>query len=171
MITLLRIIVLQLLWHLFLHKSFVQYQVFMPFIALSYNIVDYKFFSHTRKWKPFLLFNVVIFILGFVSDLALIQFDLINFSFAYKSLPPFYIIAVWINFIPYYDMGLGSYHKKIALLSALGFIFAPIAYYRGASLGLITISNLSGYFSIAVIWAFFLPLSTLIFHKMLKKNL
>jgi len=68
---------------------------------------------------------------GFVCDMALIQFGVMNTG---NMLPPLWLTCLWVLFGTTAGYALRFFHGRLALCVAGGAIFAPLSYFGGARL-------------------------------------
>ena len=158
--SILKIIILQASWFIC-----VLIGPLAPLSILSYCLAIYfmdlkllvKNYPHRH-----ILFSLFVILWGVIQDNLLQYNSLIDIKNG-----PFWIIGMWIIFIPYYH-DIFSYlkEKHWGLLFALGIIGGPLAYRGGASLGAMEFlePNLA-YLIIALSWGIFFPLSIKLYKK------
>ena len=160
---LLRIAIFQSLWFVFILKS--EYGFILPLIALVLIFIDYKIFYKELEFKRFFRFTVYITVCGIMVDSILMNMQLISFENWTKTYSHPFMWAIWIIFVPYYQIGLIKLSKNKPLAIFMSLIFAPISYYSGSRLGILEITNMWSFMGIGIIWALFIPSSFLFYEK------
>jgi hypothetical protein len=170
MINLLRMIVLQSLWFFFISFGMNNFSFTYPLIAFALISIDKKLFIKDVLWSDFYIFSFLILLYGVVSDSILLQLGFISFDKSSSWHSPLYFWAIWIIFVPYYNMAFYRFKNKIFLSILMGGIFAPIAYKGGAEIGSLNEISSIGFFAISVSWMIFMPLSVYIYFKIIKRD-
>lgn len=165
MSTLIRIIVLQSLWYLFIKLGDHNLSWTFPLLALAYTALDKYFFIKEMSWNIYFRFTLFLFVSGLIIDSLVLQFGLIQFAGWYALSSPPFLWAIWIIFLPYYPIAFKKFYGEYALAAICGAIFAPISYYSGSKIGNLILTTKWTLAVISLMWAIFFPTSVLIYRK------
>lgn len=169
MITVIRLIALQILWYIFIKFGDDSLAITFPLIALIMTSIDKHFFIKEASWKIYTIFTLFLFVSGLVIDSTLLNLGFINFSAWESSYSPFYMWGIWIIFFPYYSIAFKKFHHKKVIALICVFLFAPFSYYSGSKIGSLNILELKNLIYIGLMWGVFFPTSVQLYFKLMNQ--
>jgi hypothetical protein len=107
-----------------------------------------------REWPSL----VIIVSSGFIIDILLSSFGVINFNT--NMFMPLWLLVIWSGFATLFHHGLGWLLAKPVLAAVLGAITGPLAYFAGAALSVsqINVSPTVFICIYAVLWSLYMPI-------------
>jgi hypothetical protein len=166
----LRLIIFQALWYIFIKLGYLEISYTFPFIAILFTAIDKKLFNKDESWYKYLSFTLFLLVSGLVVDSTLLNTNFIQFENYKEIYSPFYMWSIWIIFHPYYQIAFNKFKNKNLIASSCGFLFAPFSYYSGSKLGNLEIQEPSNLIAVAVLWAIFFPISINLYFKLNSKK-
>jgi hypothetical protein len=159
---LIKVLILQATWFLCVLKG-PDYPIAIVGFSLFLLVLDYFLLAKHLKPKKYLLFATSLIMFGLIHDPILHHFYIIQIKQT-----PYWMVSMWIIFIPYYhDVFSWVYSKKLYLPFLMGLIGGPMAYRGGAALGSIEITQFPlSFIIIGLTWSLFFPLSIKLFSRL-----
>lgn len=155
-----KLIVLQSLWWLFVLNKNINPGLI---IISSFLVVLLDFYFRRKKLSAYYFVYVLVFsMIGFASDLAFQYFQLID----YKVPIPWFMLGIWIIFVPYFEVEFAKIRNNLKLSSLLAAIAGPFAYWSVARLGIIQMETAS-YPWLAAFWGIYFWLSFYVFNRLI----
>lgn len=103
--------------------------------------------------------------LGIVADTLLIRGGWLTFDSGviFSGVAPYWMVALWMNFATTINVSLHWLKQRPLLAIAFGALGGPLAYFAGAKLGAVTMSNpAAALAAVGVVWALAMPLLLII---------
>lgn len=101
-------------------------------------------------------------VMGAIAETALLASGATRFGVgaAAASLPPLWLIALWVAFATTLNVSLAWLQSRAAIAAILGFLGGPAAYYAGAELGAMQLGQplWASLGAIGLVWAIAMPL-------------
>ncbi len=136
------------------------YETILFFIAIVLMLVNYILIRSMMKFKYYIFLMFFFFASGFIQDTILIHLGILKLN---TTFPPIWFATLWLIFLGYYG---DVFNKMLSfpfwLSAILGAIGGSLAYYRGISMMEVE-THPYFYQIIAIIWAFFMPMSLRLF--------
>lgn len=168
--SILRLIVFQSLWFVFVKYADHSYSYFIPIFALILIIIDKITYNPKMTWVSFVVFSLFLLLSGLVIDSSLLNLGFIGFDQMNTILSPPYMWGIWLIFLPYYQIGFYKFKNKPYLSSIVAFIFAPFSYFSGQQIGNLIITENLSFIIIGMFWAIFFPISIHFYHYLIKEK-
>ena len=164
MIIIIKIILLNVFW--FLCVKYGSQEKELEFFGFSLFLILINFFTLNKsisffKYLGYLLFFIIF---GIAQDGVMFYLEIFNFKSTQSIL---WLTSLWVVFLAYYGDILNKFKDfEIWKLSLLGAGGGMMAYYGGANLGQVSISNYPLFLGIvAISWAIFFPLTIRLFYS------
>lgn len=164
MIVIIKVILLNIFW--FLCVKYGSQGKELEFFGLSLVLIVINYFTLNKSMSFLKYLGFILFFIAFGLGQDSLMYYLEIFSFkSFQSV--LWLTSLWVVFLAYYGDILNKFKDfelwKLAILGAGG---GMMAYYGGANLGNVTISNYYLYLSIiAISWGIFFPLTIRIFYS------
>lgn len=158
-----RVIYFQSLWFFIIYCGKEGNNTLALSLATISVLLDYYLFIQRYDLKKWLTFLFAVVASGIMIDTTLLKLDFIEFTAHNGAISPPFMWAMWIIFVPYYDIGLSRFSNKKLMSILLAFIFAPISYYSGTKQGALSIESYKGLLAVGILWAIYFPLSLKVF--------
>ncbi len=132
--------------------------------SLCALIVVFWHLSAASKPKDELALIAVAGIIGLVWESLLVYFGFISYPSGnfLPGIAPHWIIALWLVFATTFNVSLKWFKQHLAIVSLLGCLGGPLAFYAGAAMGALTLEPNLGLLSIAIGWGLMMPLLLLL---------
>jgi len=165
-----RLLILQIIWYLLIKYGDVPQAYLYPVIALILTGLDKTFFIKKLSWQHFAVFSLFLFLAGLIIDSLLMISNMIVFIGWEAVYSPYFMWAIWLIFLPYYDIAFEKFYGKKWVAFLCGLIFAPISYYSGSKIGNLEIFQLENLLAIGLLWGIFFPISIELYFNLTKEK-
>lgn len=107
---------------------------------------------------------------GWLIDTLSMWSGALHFPPFVSPFPPFWLLSIWIIFIPYYQFAFPKLRPYPNLTFFLGFVGAPMAYSAATQLTEFYLSYDYHLLTLALLWGIFFPSSIWFHHTYVAQN-
>lgn len=154
----LKIIVLQSLWWLFVLKR--EIGIWIIPIAIIAVIAEY----YLRKKEistPYIIFTLVASLVGFSTDLIFQHFKFIN----YGPSTPWFMLGIWLIFVPYYEVEFKKLRDNLLIAGVVAGLSGPFAYYSVSKIDIVKLAP-QALIYLGAVWAIYFPICFKLFNRL-----
>lgn len=121
-------------------------------------------FMLANDWRSEAWLLVTAIAIGMVFDSLLVSFNLLAYEngIIIPGTAPYWIIGMWALFAITLNHSLAWFQQHTVIAVLAGAVFGPLAYVAGQSLGAVTIVSNTALIVLALGWAVFFPLLSLL---------